>query len=67
MAEFKKRRGRVTWYLNPASILQTVVSVVATFKLLDIYSRKQNGEGAWVREKTWARDKARKVKSIFSD
>lgn len=65
MADYKKSRGRVTWYLNPASILQTVVSVVATFKLLDIYSKKQNGEGAWEKEKSWFKDKKEKVKSIF--
>lgn len=42
---FKKNRGRVTWYVNPASLLQTVVSVFATFKLLDIYSKRETGEG----------------------
>lgn len=41
----KHRRGNVTWYINPASILQAAVSVFATFKLLDVYSKKETGEG----------------------
>lgn len=45
------RKKNVTWYINPASIIQTVVSVFATFKLLDVYSKRLNGESAFEGEK----------------